>query len=263
VYTSIGSFDLVVHIPVLPHTFVDADLPFGFIAANQFMGFSGGPVGGAAALGNPMVGMHHVFRPVDRFWIHLGGALGAPLARIAGSDALALAQGLWDVHHFATADMPFSARLALEGHAGVFEFRADLNPVWAVSLEAPPSMTSPFAQPPTTTGHLFAFQHAVEVQAGHAIGGGLRYQGVLIATNNDSLNTSPPNGDHYQGCFELFFRLFHDPVFFRAGILMPVDPPLGPAFHASSPPPPTNPAMINNPTTSSWGARATMGYNLD
>jgi hypothetical protein len=98
---------------------------------------------------------------------------------------------------------------------------------------------------PITTGHFFAFQHAVEVQVGHAIGGGLRYQGVLIATNNDTLGTSGPNADHYQGCFELFFRLYHNPLFFRLGLLLPVDPPLGHAFDKS------------------WGVRSSFGFNLD
>jgi hypothetical protein len=189
-----------------------------------------------------MVGMHHVFRPADPFWIHLGGAFGFPLLRTPTLETLATAQGLWDLQHFGTALVPFSLRLAVEGHAGLFEFRVDVDPVWGISIAGAPSF--PF-QSVQTTGHLFALQHALEVQLGHAIGGGLRYQGVLIATNNDALGTSGPEGDHYQGCFEPFFRLYHDPLVVRLGLLMPVDPPLGGAFQKS------------------WGVRASMGFSLD
>jgi len=224
--TPIASIDVVARIPVLPTTFVDLDLPIGF-----------------GALGNPMVGMHHVFRPTDPFWITVGGAFGFPVVQNPNFTTFAMANGLWDAQRFIDHLVPFSVRFALEGHTGIAELRAELDPVWGVS----------FAD---QTNHFVAFQHAVEIQLGHTIGGGLRYQGVATATTNPGISgfssnevtpqgTLIPNTDHYQGMFEPFFKLYHDPIFMRLGLMLPVDAPLGPPF------------------TQGWGVRGTLGWSLD
>jgi hypothetical protein len=215
------AIDIVARIPVQPTTFVDLDLPIGF-----------------GALGNPMMGAHHVFRPADPFWITLGGAFGFPLINTSGFENFAFANGLWDAERFIHQNVPFALRFGLEGHAGLVELRAQLDPVWGVSITS-------------AQDHFFAFQHAVEIQIGHAIGGGLRYQGVLVGTNNPEIvdtavQTGPaPSANHYQGTLEPFFKLFHDPIFLRIGLLMPVNAPLGPPF------------------SHGWGARGTIGWSLD
>ncbi len=130
----------------------------------------------------------------------------------------------------------------MEGHVGVVELRAQMEPVWGASISS-------------SQDHYFAFQHAVEVQFGHLIGGGLRYQGVLVATNNPELVQLPeasgtssgntPGTDHYQGLLEPFFKLYHDPIFLRVGLLIPIAAPLGPPF------------------IQAWGTRGTLGWSLD
>ena len=49
----------------------------------------------------------------------------------------------------------------------------------------------------------FAFQHAAEIQVGHALGGGLRLQGVALPTFNDVYKNSYAEGDLYQLAMEL------------------------------------------------------------
>jgi hypothetical protein len=228
--------DLVVRIPIAEHTFVDADLPLGF-----------------GALGNPMVGVHHVFRPADRLWLTLGGAFGFPLINNAGLEAFAAANAFWDAERFMAYKMPFAIRLGLEGHAGLFEFRVQGDPVWGLSIAScpPPGPFGGGGCNDSRDVHFAAFQHAFEVQVGHEIGGGVRYQGVATGTNTpsivgvDSTNFGGSGPQRYQGSLEPFFRLYRDPVFFRLGLLMPLNNPLGAPFDHT------------------WGVRATVGYSLD
>ncbi len=179
---------------------------------------------GLGAVGNPMVGAHHVFRPIDPVWITLGGAFGFPLIHQQSFQQFAFANGLWDAERFMQDSVPFAVRFAVEGHTSFVELRAELAPVWGISFNS-------------NLPHFFAWQHAAEVQLGHAIGGGLRYQGVTVGTNQFNA--------HYQPLVEAFFRLYHDPAFFRMGLLMPLADPLGTAFKQT------------------WGFRATTGIDLD
>jgi hypothetical protein len=218
-----GAIDLIARVPVADGTFIDADLPIGF-----------------GTLGNPMVGAHHVFRPADRFWINLGGAFGFPLINTPNDyDNFAFANALWDAQRFRYANVPFAFRFGLEGHASIVEIRAELDPVWGVSHK-------------DDQAHYFAFQHALEIQLGHEIGGGLRYQGVVIATETSEfigIDNTPFGGTddrhRYQPVLEPFFRLYKDPIFLRLGFMMPLGGPLGLPF------------------ASSWGIRAATGFNLD
>jgi hypothetical protein len=233
-----AAFDLVAHIPVLDHTFVDADIPVGYYGL----------------IGNPMVGMHHVLRPLPRLWVSLGGAFGFPLINNTAAETFAQATAWWDAERFLAFKMPFAARLGIEGHAGLVEIRAQLEPVWSVSIAscAATIAVNPQGCTDGRDNHFFAFQHAVEIQVGHAIGGGLRYQGVLVGTDTVSLVGSDQSAfggtntiDRYQGTLEPFLRFYRDPGFFRVGLLLPLDKPLGAPFdHA-------------------WGVRAAAGFNLD
>jgi hypothetical protein len=241
-HVSVALFDVVLHIPVLPRTFIDADLPIGAAFVGQGDTTFGG---GGVAIGNIMAGMHHVFRPSERLWLSLGGAFGFPLLNREGFQNVAVGKGFWDLEMYADRRVPLALRMGLEGHVGILEVRAELDPVLAISIA--PSSAPPQYQggPPGPTGdisHVFAILHAVELQLGHAIGGGIRYQGVLIATDNTSFGSDQ---DKYQGAFEPFFRVYHDPAFFRLGLFLPVDTPLGAAFDKS------------------WGVRLTTGVSLD
>jgi hypothetical protein len=219
-----AAIDVIAHIPIAEHTFFDAVLPIGF-----------------GAVGNPMVGAHHVFRPADRIWLTLGGAFGVPLVNTNGFENFQYARALWDMEEFARYTVPFILRFGLEAHAGLAEFRVQLEPAWGISVNGDNPLFG-------TSGvnHLVTIQHAFEAQLGHAIGGGIRYQGVAVPTDSVQASGSSAQFDHYQGSMELFFRLYHDPIFARAGLVLPLDNPLGES---------------NNART--WGVRVSTGWNLD
>ncbi|APR82374.1 Vegetative cell wall protein gp1 precursor (Hydroxyproline-rich glycoprotein 1) [Minicystis rosea] len=216
-----AAIDILARIPLADHTFLDAVIPIGF-----------------GAIGNPMVGAHHVFRPQDRFWINLGGAVGVPLVNSDGFDNFQYARAFWDLQEFSRYTIPFVLRFGLEGHAGLFEFRAQAEPVVGISVKKPTGSGS------NRANHLFALQHAAEIQIGHAIGGGIRYQGVAIPTDIAGITSS--RQDHYQATMEIFFRIYRDPMFARLGLVLPLDAPLGEIDDARS-----------------WGVHVQTGFNLD
>lgn len=223
----LASIDLAVHVPVLPHTFIDGNIPIGL-----------------GAVGNPMVGVHHVFRVSDRWSINLGGAFGFPV--VANQNFLAFTQtkAFWDAQDFLVETVPFAVRTGLEGHVGIVELRFQLEPVFGVDIGDAPTNGQ------RTEGSFVALQHAFELQIGHTIGGGIRYQGVVSSldlnlSDLELQNTVSVTTDHYQGALEPFFRVYHDPIWFRLGLLLPLDSPLG------------------TPFSTSWGARLAAGWNLD
>ncbi|MEO7332085.1 MAG: hypothetical protein ABI193_26150 [Minicystis sp.] len=207
----ISALELRVSIPVSDRTFVEGFVPFVF-----------------GALGNPMLGVRHVFRPGKQLWINLHGALGFPLVNTRNFDQFSAAKGLWDIQEYAVTTLPFALGSALEYHTGIVELRAEIDPNFGVSIAKGQS-------------HLFVLQHAFEAQFGHSIGGGLRYQGVAFGTASNPLD----DGDHYQGAFEPFFVIRKNPLFFRLGILLPLDKELGKPFDRS------------------WGMRATTGWSFE
>jgi hypothetical protein len=207
----ISALELSTSIPVSDRTFVEALVPFVF-----------------GALGNPMLGVRHVYRPSRQLWINVRGALGFPLVNTRNFDTFSAAKGLWDMQEYAVKTLPFALRAGLEYHTGIVELRGELDPNFGVSIAKGES-------------HHFALQHAFEAQIGHSIGGGLRYQGVAFATKTNPLDSS----DHYQGAFEPFFIVHKNPIFFRLGILLPVD------------------ASLGKPFDTSWGMRATTGWTFE
>ncbi len=227
--TPLATVDLAVHVPVLAHTFIDGNLPIAL-----------------GAVGNPMVGVHHVFRPADRWWFTLGGAFGFPVIANQGFVAFAQTKAFWDTQSFLVETVPFAMRAGLEGHVGIVELRFQVDPVFGINIADAPAAGS------GARGGIdfFALQHAFELQFGHWIGGGIRYQGVLSNMDLDLANLELSNltsvsTDHYQGALEPFFRVYRDPIFFRLGLLLPLDAPLG------------------TPFSTSWGVRSTLGFNLD
>lgn len=207
---SLGSLDIVGQIPLADRTFLDARLPLV-----------------AGSLGNPMLGAHHVARPGQSFWISVGGAFGFPLIQ-RRDDLLAvgqLSQAYWNAHEFAPETVPILADVAIEAHAQPAILRAEIEPVVFVS-------TRDRGDPVE-----LSLQHALELQFGHEIGGGLRLQGAWLATSDAR--------DVYQAALEPFFLVEQELLFFRFGLLLPLDEVLGPPFEES------------------WGVRAATGIRLD
>jgi hypothetical protein len=207
----ISALELSASIPVSDRTFVEGFLPFVF-----------------GALGNPMLGVRHVYRPAKQLWFNVRAAFGFPLVNTRNFDTFSAAKGMWDQQEYSVKMMPFALRAGVEWHASIVELRAEIDPNFGVSLDGDES-------------HHFAFQHAVEAQIGHTIGGGLRYQGVGYGTKTNPLDSD----DRYQGAFEPFFVVNKNPIFFRLGIMMPVDKALG------------------KPFDNTWGMRATTGWTFD
>jgi hypothetical protein len=146
--------DLAARVPVADRTALEVVAPIAF-----------------GAVGNPMFGARHAFRPTDHLWLGLGGAFGLPLAE-KGLLGFSAARAHWEPEEFAVKAIPFAVRLGLEYVESVLAIRVQADPVWAVSID------------PNKAKHFVAVQHAVEVQVGHVLGGGLRYQGVAVATKD-------------------------------------------------------------------------------
>jgi hypothetical protein len=181
-----------------------------------------------ASLGNPMLGMHGVLRPAETFWISLGGAFGFPL--VGNRDDVAAAgaahQAYWNLHHYIEETVPLQFQLLLEGHvAGIALLRAEMSPVLHINTASRGDAVE------------IAMQHAFEFQLGHEIGGGLRLQGVWLATTDVD--------DNYQLAFEPFLVMEKELLFLRFGMLLPLTNPLGPPF---------------DPV---WGIRAATGIRVD
>lgn len=206
-----NTIDVTAHIPVLDHTFLDATFPLAL-----------------GAVGNPTIGMRHVVRPSDHLWIQVGGFFGFPLLSFRNGDSFGLARGFWDNFAFVPETVPIGVRFGMEGHTGIVALRGQLDPIVGV----------PIAR---RRDPQFVIQSAVEIQIGHTIGGGLRYQQVIFATESNPME----DRDHYQGALEPFFVLERELIHLRLGLLLPLDRQLGAPFAGG------------------WGVRASMGVHID
>jgi hypothetical protein len=79
------------------------------------------------------------------------------------------------------------------------------------------------------------FQHGTDIQVGHTLGAGLRFQGVAQSAFDDA----------YQVALEPFFVIERELAFLRLGIMMPLDEYLGPPFMRA------------------WGLRLATGIRLE
>lgn len=190
----VAALSLVATVPIYDGAFLEAILPFGWVI----------PVG------NPSVGAHYVGKVADGLWLTGGGALGVPLLAEDELIMLSVPRAYWNVHHYYHDIWPVQARFGLEYHVEFFALRAQLQPsVWV-----------PIGNAEDVHG---SFQHALELQLGHEIGGGVRLQGVVIG----------PGEDNYQFAISPFFGLWKDLGFVRLGLMLPVDAELGPPFERS------------------------------
>lgn len=188
-------------IPVVPHTFVEADIPLAFGEDEP-------------ALGVARLGARHVFRLGTSAWLELGGGLGLPtlIRNNTGTlEAAPVAKALWDLSRYFESQIPIDVAAQAEGHLG--EYVALRGSLGLTVLAPYGSNDEPEALLP----------HMIEVQIGHKIGGGLRVQGVLMPTFEDL----------YQLAFQPFFSYEGGPLFTRVSITMPADEGLGPPFSTS------------------------------
>jgi hypothetical protein len=173
----------------------------------------------------------------SKAWLDLTVGLGVPILledsafRPAYEGAL-VGRGLWDFQDFWPRAIPLrvGARTELFG-GSLVAFRAMLDLVLL-----PPVGDNDFE---------LVTQHAVELQLGRITGGGLRVQGVALPTFDDTDVRSSFEGDLYQLAVEPFFAYQGEQLFARAGILMPLDGLLGPAF------------------VESWAYRLSAGFHVD
>jgi hypothetical protein len=220
-----GSIDIVGGIPLTKRTFLDLRVPLAF-----------GP--DSFAVGNVDVGAHHVLSVVDGLWISLGGGIGLPTLNEDTFDASAYEIGSvtsahWRFSEFWPNSVPIRASFGLEGHVGdivTLRFFTDLAVM--IGYE-------------NNDEHELAIPHAIEVQFGHELGGGLRVQGVALPTLSDAGQRTSFDDDLYQLALEPFFSYEGETAFARAGIMMPLDGQLGPPF------------------VQSWGFRLATGVRID
>jgi len=176
-------------------------------------------------VGNIMLGAHHVAKlGSSRLWFTGGGQLGIPLAADDAFVIQSVPRAFWNLPHYMDDVLPLLFRMRLEYHTDLLELRAELEP----------SVWFPLGNKDEIEG---AFPHAVELQLGHGVGGGLRLQGVVVG----------PGNDQYQAALSPFFAIRRELGFARVGIMFPLDETLGPAFEERR----------------AWGALVATGLHID
>jgi hypothetical protein len=217
---SVFSIVPFVHYEVLPDLFVD----FDFAVAPQSGGSSVpglADVGARLGLGNPTLGARYVSTNEDSsLTLSVGGRVGLPLATLGdlqsdrANDLASAANGHADFYRWVPELMPLAATACIE-----------LHPSRALWLRLP--VEALLAVPTTArrelkTGVVARFE--IEGQSRDGVGGGAALQ---IAVS-DGFRTR--DEDRAQVAIEPYFGVDNDRFFGRFGLLMALDPPLGPGF---------------------------------
>ena len=195
--------------------------------------------------GNLMGGIEYLVAVARGLWLAAGFSLGAPLRQdLGGVPSYGYADGMWSIHESLWKTIPLRFGAGLEMVRGRFGLRVDLEPIVLLPFDrpAPPATTrNPPVRPDPNQIRLL-FRHAVEVQYGHALGVGLRYQGVANSFGGFSLNIAE---DLYQGTVEPFVVVNRDAGFARLGFLKTLDEDTAAHYRES------------------WGLRLSGGFHLD
>jgi hypothetical protein len=218
---------LGVTMPFTGHTFLDVRVPFG-VAIHETTN---------AALGNVMLGSHHVAQAGERMWLALGGAVGLTTLSgrsqdHAGYEPLGAARAYWDLHEYFPSILPIEGRMGIEKHVGLIILRGEIDPV----LYIPIGRNSEFE---------LAVQHAAEIQVGHWLGGGLRVQGIALPTFDNVDVRHAVARNLYVFSIEPFLTLERKYAFLRTGLVLPFDEELGP------------------PLSHTWGFQLTAGLRVE
>jgi hypothetical protein len=206
-----GSFMVQGRLHVAKHVYLDTTLPLAFSTS--------------ANVGNPTVEVRGVV-PLDagKNFFLVGGGLGLPVLTDDSQDfrfapiAAAAANGLWDMHLYTPWSVPMIVRLGTEHFFGrLAVLRLQVDPVFEI----------PYGDNEEPELQL---QHAVELQLGPVVGGGLRLQGVVLPTYDNTDNELGYEDDLYQLSMEPFFSYEGDVFSTRLGLMLPLDSELGPPF---------------------------------
>ncbi|MEJ7734865.1 MAG: hypothetical protein WKG00_37465 [Polyangiaceae bacterium] len=232
--------------PVAKRTFIDARLPLGY---TQLDGES------RSVLGNAMVGAHYVGRTSSkRTWWSVGGGFGLPLldsdAQLPAAYAMpTVPRGLWDMHEYTPDILPFNVAVWVETHIAESTL---------LRFEVEPVTTFPLAGGDEVE---LSIQHAVEIQFGHALGGGVRLQGAAFPTYEDTDAPSFARGDLYQLALEPFFVIERRAGFLRTGLMLPLDGVLGPPLGSVADDPDIG--ELDDDELGAWGFRLTAGVRIE
>lgn len=196
--------------------------------------------------GNIHLGVEGIVKMGARGFLAIGGRIGLPLVQDAALIAFSIPNAGWNFTEYTFKQMPLQLALGYERMLGAsFSLRVDLEP----ALLAPIGDRTSFDE---TTGKDvgFVLPHAAEIQYGHRIGVGLRYQGVALSDGATFGYFFGQAGfepsDAYQAALEPFFVVRRDLGFLRLGLMLPLDGRMaGPAFEQS------------------WGLRLSTGVHLD
>ncbi|WP_437991222.1 hypothetical protein [Sorangium sp. So ce145] len=219
---------LFARMPFAQHTFLDVRLPFGLAMAERT----------DAVLGNVTLGAHHVARVGRTFWLTVGGDVG--LATLSGKthhhasyEPVSASRAYWDLHEYFPSILPIHARLGAEAHVGSLMIgRFQIEPVLYIPLAR-------------NKEYEVAIQHAVELQIGHGIGGGVRVQGMALPTFDNVSIRHAVARNLYVLAVEPFLAIERNLAFLRTGLLLPFDEELGP------------------PLDHTWGFHFTAGVRVD
>jgi hypothetical protein len=227
-----AGFVFAADIPLGERAFVTGRMPFAFTADNGEQ---------SSAVGNVMLGARGVIDAADSMWFGVGGRVGLPLVTEEAYDPGGfpsyvlppVPNGLWNLHEYYPDSVPLLLALHFTAHTDVgIVIRAELEPVVMIDYVRGDNAE-------------LTLQHAVELQFGRDLGGGLRVQGVALPTFDEiEVDHEVVDGDLYQLALEPFFRVERKRYHFRSGVMLPLDETLGPPF------------------ASSWGFRMGAGVRL-
>lgn len=214
IYTIGLGWDIHAQVEIVDNVFIAAEIPWAV-----FTGWADpGDSETYGAFGNPTVGAYWadtVYEGDVDLSLRLGGTLSAPTihddaeASFAATYAMA-ARGLYDMHRLVPEHIPLRMLAGVELRILPWlYYRGDFNPVIHI---------------PTDGDAEFVIEQGNEIEARHeaGFGGGLRFQEVMLLTDNDLI----------QLAMEPFigYEPEHPGFFFRLGMLTALDEDLGFGF---------------------------------
>ncbi len=193
--------------------------------------------------GNLMGGIENLVQIAHGLWLAAGVSLGAPLHQdMASVPDYGYADGMWSIHESLWKTVPLRFGAGLEMVRGRFGLRVDLEPIVLFPFDRPEPVATDPPNPFHPNDVKLLFRHAVELQYGHSLGVGLRYQGVANSFGGFSARIAE---DLYQGTVEPFVVVNREAGFARLGFLKTLDEDTAAHYRES------------------WGLRLSGGFHLD
>lgn len=206
------------HLGLTETVFLDAEFPF---ASN----LDGGD-NARAGFGNPTVGAHWSDEITDKWWLHLGGSLSAPLASVDEFDwrltnvLAATTMAFHDSYLWLIEYIPLTGDFGVEYQPidPIF-VRMSLQPIIAIPIDVGGGggVIGSGNEAELILQNVFEF----EARAPIGVGGGVTFLPVHLTTES---------GDNFQLSAEPFFGFDNDVFFMRLGGRLALDRPLGFGF---------------------------------